>query len=59
MEEESVAMGLRDVEPVPVFRDGQSVVQVRHNGQALFELNFTKIVGDLFSRLGVFQGARR
>lgn len=48
-------MRLTDTEPVATVRDGQSVVQLRHNGQVVGELNFTKIVGDLFARLGIFQ----
>ncbi len=39
----------------PVIRDGQSVVELRQNGEVVGEVNFTKIVANWFDGLGIIK----
>lgn len=46
-------------EPVPVVRDnGDAVVELRQNGDLVGEVNFSKIVGQWLSVLGIGRPAR-
>lgn len=43
----------------PVIRNGESVVELVHDGEAVVNINFTKIMTNVFDALGIIKKPRQ